>query len=99
VNKQPRRDKNADLDALAIAFLDAMIYNGNSAVPVWYVDRINPLQGEGDLAADILEIIEWLPPTDNGEEYTQQQVEYAFILWRDLVPWMIKQWRGIKIPE
>lgn len=82
------RNRNEDLAKLADAFFENLERN-SIEYGGWGLDGKRPF-GNSYVEGDILEIIGWEPI---GDEYTQDQEEYASDLYGDLGEYLRQQWR------
>lgn len=95
-----QRDRVADLDKLATAFIENL-QRGDCEYGGWGQDDKRPFGNSGNysIAADILEIIGWEPATEDpdwgGPAYTRAQQDYAHALYDDLGDHLRKRWQEL----
>jgi len=89
-----KRNLQSDLKLLADAFYDNLCYDDSCEYGSIGVDCKRPF-GNSFVCGDILEIIGWEDESkDDDEYYTEEQREYANILYKEkLVPYLKKQWK------
>lgn len=95
-----KRDMNSDLACLADAFFDNLIINKCEFGGIG-LDGKRPF-GNGDVEADMLEIIGWQQEGDNGYSncYASWQNDYVRSLYKkELIPYLKKVWGLHKVSK